>query len=119
MNMMRRGITLVDVVTTIVVLILLFSIAVPLLAQANDNNNRRQCAGNLRGIMQSMNVYGADNADQFPFIGGDSATTYDAVVKAAEGTPKADDTIDQLYKQEKITNNPFAPLWLLVLKNQV
>src|SRR3954452_21660024 len=85
-NVMRnvRGISLVDLVTTMVALTLLFAMAVPLLGQAQDSNNRRQCAANVRGIMQSMNVYGADNGDMFPFIGGDSATTYVNTVKAQE-----------------------------------
>ena len=48
---------------------LLIAILLPGLGKARELSNRSVCAANLRGIAQSMVVYAADNADDFPYLG--------------------------------------------------
>jgi prepilin-type processing-associated H-X9-DG protein len=49
---------------------LLFASAfAPSLGKARELSNRSVCAANLRGIMQSMIVYAADNTESYPYLG--------------------------------------------------
>jgi prepilin-type processing-associated H-X9-DG protein len=115
----NRGVSKADVVATAVVLFLLGALAPVLIADARKNGGDRQkCAANLRGIMQSMVVYSAENDDQYPYIGGNSAVKYDATPKPLTGEKEAEATIKGIYKDGKLLNNPAAALWLMVLRNQ-
>ncbi len=88
------------------------------LAVNKEIRNRSVCAANLRGIIQSMNVYGNENNDMYPMLPPSSATTYDPTFKPGVAA-SAEEAIKTLYKDKTGTNNPYAGLWLLVLRGDV
>lgn len=120
---MEKRRTKADAVAWAVVGLLVGMAVAPLVAaedRARELSNRSACAANLRGIMQSMVVYGAENNDAFPCYAGKSLTSYDASVKGEPGMGKSsDDALNGAYKQGLFANNPQAALWILVLKGQM
>ena len=116
---MRTPMSRVEVVAIVTAGFLLLAVMAPVLAQTAERDNRQRCAANVRGIAQSMHVYGADNDDEYPTIPSKSATTYDAALKPAVGAKIRDLTYAMIYQQGKISNNPLACLWLLVLRGDV
>ncbi|HVT80688.1 MAG TPA: DUF4190 domain-containing protein, partial [Phycisphaerae bacterium] len=44
------------------------AILIPSLGKARELSNRSVCAANMRGISQSMNLYAADNNDNYPIV---------------------------------------------------
>lgn len=123
-----RGFAIVGIVTgalgvtVIPIFALLIAILLPSLGRARELSNRTYCAANARGIMQSMNVYGADNNDQFPLLpyapygpGNNGAST----VTAAGAT--ADDALKSIYASAPPpqAGSPLASTWILVFKNAV
>ena len=90
------------------------------LFQSREGSNRAVCAANLRGISQSMNIYGADNSDVYPLLVlPDFATSYDVAIKEETGPKSADAALESLYVEKKYRNNPSAGLWIMVLTGQV
>jgi len=67
--MKRRGFTLIELLVVVAIIALLIAILLPSLGKAKELSNRSVCAANVRGIMQSMVVYTADNADNYPYLG--------------------------------------------------
>ena len=67
--MKRRGFTLIELLVVVAIIALLIAILLPSLGKAKELSNRSVCAANIRGIMQSMVVYSADNSDSYPYLG--------------------------------------------------
>ena len=61
--MKRRGFTLIELLVVVAIIALLIAILLPSLGKARELSNRSVCAANLKGIVQSMNVYGNDSQD--------------------------------------------------------
>lgn len=82
--------------------------------------NRAYCAANLRGIVQSMNVYAADNNDTFPIV---TYAPYSAALNdpvAAAAVADAEKTLQTYYRAPYPQAGSIpASVWILVLKNQV
>jgi hypothetical protein len=112
-----------DAVAWGVVGLLVGTAVMPLVAaedRARELSNRSSCAANLRGILQSMVVYAAENNDVYPLYPGKSLTAYDVSVKGEESKGKtADDALEEGYRTGQFANNPQAALWILVLKGQM
>src|SRR5205814_3743853 len=66
--MKRRGFTLIELLVVVAIIALLIAILLPSLGKAKELSNRSVCAANVRGIMQSMVVYSADNNESYPFL---------------------------------------------------
>jgi prepilin-type N-terminal cleavage/methylation domain-containing protein len=67
-QMKRRGFTLIELLVVVAIIALLIAILLPSLGKARELANRGTCAANVRGIAQSMHVYGADNEDVYPCV---------------------------------------------------
>jgi len=67
--MKRRGFTLIELLVVVAIIALLIAILLPSLGKAKELSNRSVCAANVRGIMQSMVVYSADNSESYPYLG--------------------------------------------------
>ena len=109
----------------VVVIALLIGILTPSLGRARELSNRGYCSANLRGIMQSCNIYAADNADTFPVISRRSDITargarYDAASTLGTPNSNANNTMESLYSTGSPAGAPvYQNLWMLVLENQV
>src|SRR4051794_9116135 len=68
-HMKRRGFTLIELLVVVAIIALLIAILLPSLGKAKELSNRSVCAANVRGIMQSMVVYSADNNESYPYLG--------------------------------------------------
>jgi hypothetical protein len=83
-------------------------------------SNRSVCAANLKGIVQSMNVYGNDWNDAYPIVqyAPYSAGLNDA--RAAPGDVNADETIRNYFRPPfRQAGSVQATLWQLVLRGDV
>jgi len=119
--MKRRGFTLIELLVVVAIIALLIAILLPSLGKARELANRSYCAANLRGIIQSMVVYSAENNDQYPSIlAPTSVNTYiTANTTGNLGTQtSADKQIDAYYSSTKQDQGSVtANLWILVLRN--
>lgn len=131
--MKRRAFTLIELLVVVAIIALLIAILLPSLGKARELSNRSACGANCRGIMQSFNVYAADNGDQYPtVIGANSAGVYNGgtpgapaigETSAAGAYTTADNCISGMYtsggavSQTNQAGNVMACAWLLVLKN--
>ena len=130
--MKRRAFTLIELLVVVAIIALLIAILLPSLGKARELSNRSACGANCRGIMQSFNVYAADNGDSYPtVIGASTPGTYNGpntapaigVTSAVGNYTTADNMISAMYT----TGNGATPTqqggdvmacaWLLVLKN--
>jgi len=124
--MKRRGFTLIELLVVVAIIALLIAILLPSLGKARELANRSYCAANIRGIIQSMVVYSAENNDQYPVVG--PPATLNGYTLASNSTPggvigtsqtAADKAIDSYFT----TSTPQDPgsvtanLWILVLRN--
>jgi len=66
--MKRRGFTLIELLVVVAIIALLIAILLPSLGRAKEMANRGTCSANLRGIVQSMAVYGSSEADAYPCV---------------------------------------------------
>jgi len=62
----RRAVSLADVVSWLVFLLLLVLVCLPVLFRGRALSNRSVCADNLRGIGRAMHIYANDNYEWFP-----------------------------------------------------
>jgi prepilin-type N-terminal cleavage/methylation domain-containing protein len=123
--MKRRGFTLIELLVVVAIIALLIAILLPSLGKARELANRSYCAANLRGIIQSMVVYSAENNDQYPCVTPPAAVnTY---LMAGNNTSSgnnlstqtsADKAIDAYYGTTPLNpGSVTANLWILVLRN--
>jgi prepilin-type N-terminal cleavage/methylation domain-containing protein len=133
--MKRRGFTLIELLVVVAIIALLIAILLPSLGKARELANRSYCAANCRGIMQSMNVYAADNSDAFPTVGvlpvagnygsaGTAAPGLSLATSPATNATSADVALSNYYPTTAGTpttsnggGNVMANVWILVLKN--
>jgi prepilin-type processing-associated H-X9-DG protein len=104
------------------VLAVVLTLTTAALAQVDSRElaNRSVCAANLRGLMQAMVVYSADNADCYPaFALPASATAYDVTFKEMKGGRGGITAVEELYPANKGTSNPMAYEWMLVASGSV
>jgi prepilin-type N-terminal cleavage/methylation domain-containing protein/prepilin-type processing-associated H-X9-DG protein len=131
--MKRRGFTLIELLVVVAIIALLIAILLPSLGKARELANRAYCAANCRGIMQSMNVYAADNSDAFPigaavpatpgsytYTGG--GTTLGLTSNGNNSATTADNTVALYYTSTSsnattLGGDVMANVWILVLKN--
>jgi prepilin-type processing-associated H-X9-DG protein len=105
---------------TVVLAVLALATTVVAQVDSRELANRSACAANLRGMMQAMVVYSADNADCYPaFELPASATTYDVTFKETKGGRGGISAWDELCRANKGTNNPMAYEWMLVANGSV
>ncbi|TWT42028.1 hypothetical protein RAS1_31550 [Phycisphaerae bacterium RAS1] len=62
----RRGLTIIDLITWLIVLAILISILLPSFSRARELAKRAVCASNLQGIGQALAIYANDNHERFP-----------------------------------------------------
>ena len=74
--MKRRGFTLIELLVVVAIIALLIAILLPSLGRAREMANRGTCLANTRGIVQSMNVYGASEQDAYPVVGQANGLNY-------------------------------------------
>jgi hypothetical protein len=55
-------------IATAVLGVVLFALFVPCMCYPREMSNRSVCAANLRGLMQSLVIYSADNGDHYPMM---------------------------------------------------
>jgi prepilin-type N-terminal cleavage/methylation domain-containing protein len=128
--MKRRGFTLIELLVVVAIIALLIAILLPSLGKARELANRSYCAANCRGIMQSMNVYAADNSDSFPTVllptaaGAYGQGAASAGLSANNSTATSADAAIALYYPTNgtpattaMSGNVMANVWILVLKN--
>jgi prepilin-type N-terminal cleavage/methylation domain-containing protein len=122
--MKRRGFTLIELLVVVAIIALLIAILLPSLGKARELANRSYCAANLRGIIQSMVVYSAENNDQYPTVL--PPTTLNGYMLAANNASpnnlstqtSADKAIDNYYPASGYDpGSVTANLWILVLRN--
>jgi len=68
--MMKKALTLTELLISIAIIVLLILILLPALKRARDNRIRAACANNLRQIGQAMFIYSNDYDDYFPRAAG-------------------------------------------------
>ncbi len=129
--MKRRGFTLIELLVVVAIIALLIAILLPSLGKARELSNRSYCAANCRGIMNSMNVYAADNNDAFPIVGnvplsagqyGNASTTPIALTTMVGTATTADQALTAYYattpaSATNLGGDIMANVWILVLKN--
>jgi prepilin-type N-terminal cleavage/methylation domain-containing protein len=123
--MKRRGFTLIELLVVVAIIALLIAILLPSLGKARELANRSYCAANIRGIIQSMVVYSAENSDQYPTVM--PPTTLNTYMLAGNNASagnnmstqtSADKAIDQYFVATPLDpGSVTANLWILVLRN--
>jgi len=123
--MKRRGFTLIELLVVVAIIALLIAILLPSLGKARELANRGTCAANVRGIAQSMHVYGVDNNDVYPVVATPSNNSTPTYKLASTAQAAGDTTIDLTYKSIYQTNaqtnagSPMACLWILCIRGDV
>jgi prepilin-type N-terminal cleavage/methylation domain-containing protein/prepilin-type processing-associated H-X9-DG protein len=130
--MKRRGFTLIELLVVVAIIALLIAILLPSLGKARELSNRSACGANCRGIMQSFNVYAADNGDAYPTVlgpatagqyWGPNGTSIGEVSAALTSATTADLAISAMYTSASASSTTnqagdvMANAWLIVLKN--
>jgi prepilin-type N-terminal cleavage/methylation domain-containing protein len=80
--MKRHGFTLIELLVVVAIIALLIAILLPSLGRAREMANRGTCLANTRGIVQSMNVYGASENDAYPIVGAANGLNYGPLTAA-------------------------------------
>jgi len=63
-----NGFTLIELLVVIAIIALLVAILLPSLSKAKELANRVACSSNLSAIGKALNLYEADNENEYPFI---------------------------------------------------
>ena len=114
----RSGFTLIELLVVVAIIALLIAILLPSLGRARELANRSYCAANIRGVLQSMIVYSAENYDVFPLLGGPAATGVYTKFTTVTGATTADVTLSNMYTGTGENGDVTGCLWILVLKQQ-
>ncbi|HVT79629.1 MAG TPA: hypothetical protein VHM90_03140 [Phycisphaerae bacterium] len=98
-----------------------FLILTPSLGCTRCLSPRSACAANLRGLAQSMNLYAADNADQYPIVPfAPYAGVSNAPSGKSSGTSDADKAMQKLFAPASPhAGDVQSSMWMLVLAGQV
>jgi len=124
-QMKRRGFTLIELLVVVAIIALLIAILLPSLGKARELANRGTCAANVRGIAQSMHVYGADNDDVYPCVPAplsNASPTYKLAGNAqGTGGTTTDLTYSNIYQSATppTAGCPQACLWILCIRGDV
>lgn len=115
----RPGFTLIELLVVVSIIALLMSILLPSLGKAKELANRVHCTANLRGICQSMAIYGQENNDLYPSVMGLPNGSYGVNLAGTVGsTTTTDQVVSSYYTSAKArAGSPPACLWLMVLRN--
>jgi hypothetical protein len=92
-----KGYAIAGIVTgsgSLLLLPLLIAILLPSLGKSRELANRATCAANLRGIMQSMVVYSADNDECYPI----DSVTYHSTLASAAPMPTTGNISQNMYE---------------------
>ena len=114
-----KGFAITGIVTGGVSLLgvpLALAIMLPAMGKARELSNRALCAANLRGTVQSMNVYAADHAGDFPVISRTGGYGLAADGWVSPG-PTENGTLEAM--RAKSTPSVTQNMWVLVLTGQV
>ena len=100
---------------------LALAILFPSLGRVDEIGRRSYCAGNLRGIMQSCNIYAADNSDSFPLVPYAPFTAGLNNPTATSGAASAGGTFAGIYgtPPASVAGSPVASIWILVINQQL
>jgi prepilin-type N-terminal cleavage/methylation domain-containing protein len=130
--MKRRGFTLIELLVVVAIIALLIAILLPSLGKARELSNRSVCAASLRGLIQSMNVYGNENSDAYPAVksplsAGVAATSTYSIANGS--TAQGATSLDQMYAleyfpsttsvQTLVPGSIYAGPWILILRGDV
>ena len=62
----HRGFTMIELLVVITIIAMMISLLLPALSRARGIAQRVQCATNLRSIGQAIQIYAANNENQYP-----------------------------------------------------
>jgi hypothetical protein len=121
-----KGMAIVGIVlgglsfTLLPIIALLIAILIPSLGRAKELANRAACGANITGITKALNLYAAENADQFPVV---QFAPYGPAQNNPSGVTvgNAADTLSSYYGSLSTNQagSPTACVWMLVLKGNV
>lgn len=105
----KVGFTLVELLVVVAIIALLLGILLPAINRAREIANRAVSGANIRGVLQSMQIYSQSADDLFPIAGtvtsASNAIGFRYTTTATQSPGNADATI---------ANNVTASLWILV-----
>ena len=101
------------------VLGVLVLILMPSLGREHRGSSRGRCAANVRGIAQSMHVYGADNNDVYPLVNYAPYTPAFNDARASAGGTTPEDTYKSIYQRSGSAGSVQACLWILCIRGDV
>lgn len=122
---LRKGFTLIELLVVVAIIALLIAILLPSLGRARELANRATCSANIRGVIQSMVLYSADNVDTFPLVenyasGQAGTVTWVTAQSQAVGSTDPNADIQSSYGATPVGQGDVTRcLWLLALRNQV
>jgi len=124
----RKGFTLIELLVVVAIIALLIAILIPSLGRAKELANRSACGASLTGIVKALNLYSAENTDQFPVVQQKTDKTYVAPSTALTTGVSSSSTntsvvIQGYFNQAAAgafaSGDPMASLWILVLKGNL
>ncbi len=116
--MKRRGFTLIELLVVVAIIALLIAILLPSLGKARELSQRTTCAANLRGIMNSMVLYAADNSASYPMVAAGTAAGTLGPASKATASLTSELTVTSMF-QSGGTSSLMGNMWMLVLSQGV